>query len=183
MNRIDKYRDLLDVIKKFLDDEIGPCVFAETTDGKFFFSVAGAKLNLTVRPSALDSPRLSSPELLGRYLHENRIADTLRGIASVEIVAPNEVSSSMKHLCPFCGAPAAALDIPHLGVFEFDCGTCGTTCWVTPEFLLSLPASRKVRRISFQALSKRSARVARSRAISGVGRMSTTQIMTPRVNR
>src|SRR5580700_6511950 len=50
VSRIDKYRDLLDVIKKYLDDEIGPCVYAERIDGSFFFSVAGTKkLNLTVR--------------------------------------------------------------------------------------------------------------------------------------
>jgi hypothetical protein len=94
VSRIDKYRDLLDVIKKYLDDEIGPCVYAERIDGSFFFSVAGTKkLNLTVRRRALDSPRLSSPELLGRYLLENALAATVKNSGSAVICAPDELST------------------------------------------------------------------------------------------
>jgi len=79
-----------------------------------------------------------SSELLDQYLRGNHIADTLTGTANAEITAPSEVSSLMKQSCPFCGASTAALDIPHLGVFEFDRGTCGTTCRATPEFLPEL---------------------------------------------
>ncbi len=88
---MNNYDNLLAVISKYLEEMIGPCTI-DVRSKQFVFSVMvdGQPQELRVWRAALDSPWLSSPDQLDKFLREHNVAKGLKG-ASAEIEGPNEV--------------------------------------------------------------------------------------------